>query len=93
MGVPVLSTRVSAIPELVEDGRSGILVPPGQPLALAEGMARLLVDKDLRQQVITSASRKIFREFDNRKLVLRLVTLFEQAGLKRTAESVPGNRQ
>ncbi|GAB4255754.1 MAG: glycosyltransferase [Deferrisomatales bacterium] len=40
-GVPLLATRVGVLPDLVEDGRSGALVPPGDPAALAEALAGL----------------------------------------------------
>jgi glycosyltransferase involved in cell wall biosynthesis len=82
MGVPVLATRVSAIPELVEDGRTGVLVEPGQSEAMAEGMARLLFDLNLRNRVITGARQKVRDDFDNRKLIINLAALFEQADLK-----------
>ena len=42
MGVPVISTRLSAIPELIRDGENGLLVSPDDPTALAEAMAALL---------------------------------------------------
>jgi glycosyltransferase involved in cell wall biosynthesis len=41
-GVPVVSTRLSGIPELVEDGVSGLLTEPGDPVGLAAALARLL---------------------------------------------------
>jgi glycosyltransferase involved in cell wall biosynthesis len=83
MGVPVLATRVSAIPELVENGRTGLLVPPGQPEAMAEGMTRLLLDRNLRHRVISAGRQRIQDDFDNRKLILRLAAVFEEAGLRR----------
>lgn len=83
VGVPVLATRVSAIPEIVEDGRTGLLVPPGQPEAMAEGMARLLIDRDLRSRIVAAARQKVRNDFDNRKLIQKLAALFEEAGLKR----------
>ncbi len=43
-GLACLSTRVSAIPELIEDGDTGVLVPPGDPAALSEALARLIRD-------------------------------------------------
>ncbi len=44
VGVPVVSTRVGGIPEIVEDGRSGLLVPPDDPAALAAAIRRLRRD-------------------------------------------------
>ena len=46
-GKPVIATRVGAIPEVLEDGVTGLLTPPKDPAALAEAMARLLGDEDL----------------------------------------------
>ncbi len=83
MGVPVLATGVSAIPEIVTDGRTGLLVPPGEPEAMAEGMARLLFDRNLRYRIIVAARQRVREEFNNRKLILDLATLFEGAGLPR----------
>ena len=83
MGVPVLGTRVSAIPELVENGHTGLLVDPGQPGAMAESMVRLLVDQKLRHKIITAARQRIREEFNNQRLIQKLAAVFEEAGLKR----------
>jgi len=48
-GTPVIGSRVGGIPEIVTDGESGLLVPPGDPVALRMAMQRLLTDVDLRQ--------------------------------------------
>jgi glycosyltransferase involved in cell wall biosynthesis len=76
MGVPVVTTGVSAIPELVESGRTGLLVPPGQPEALAGAMARMLTDEGLRARVIPAARERVLRDFDNRALVGRLAEIY-----------------
>jgi glycosyltransferase involved in cell wall biosynthesis len=47
-GVPVVSTNVSGIPEVVEDGRSGLLVPERDPDALAAALERMMTDAALR---------------------------------------------
>ena len=83
MGVPVLGTRVSAIPELVENGHTGLLVDPGQPRAMAESMVRLLVDQELRHKIIPAARQRIREEFNNQRLIQKLAAVFEEAGLKR----------
>jgi glycosyltransferase involved in cell wall biosynthesis len=44
LGVPVVATRVGGVPEVVEDGRQGILVPPADPAALAKAIVALLED-------------------------------------------------
>lgn len=47
-GLPVIATRVGGIPEVVEDGVSGVLVPPDDSRALAQAILRLAIDRDLR---------------------------------------------
>jgi len=78
MGVPVVATRVSAIPELVEDGRTGLLVSPGKPVEMADAMARLLTDADLRQRIIAAAKHRIKRDFDNKVLIRDLAEIYRQ---------------
>lgn len=46
MREPVIATDVNAIPELVKDGETGILVPPKDPEALAKGILELLEDRE-----------------------------------------------
>jgi glycosyltransferase involved in cell wall biosynthesis len=79
MGVPVVATGVSAIPELVESGRTGWLVPPGRPEALADAMQALLTDAGLRRRVIPAARQRVLRDFDNRALVSRLADIYRAA--------------
>ncbi|MBW2030385.1 MAG: glycosyltransferase [Deltaproteobacteria bacterium] len=79
MGVPVVTTSVSAIPELIEDGKTGLLVPPRQPQAMAQAMERLLEDRDLRTRVIAGAKKRVLTRFDNKILVRDLIEIFKGA--------------
>lgn len=71
-GCAVVSTRVSGIPELVEDGHSGLLVEQRDPVALADAIARLLDDAPLRTQLALQARAQIERAFDVRTETRRL---------------------
>ena len=71
-GVPVISTRMSGIPELVHDGECGLLVEPKEVGQLADAIQRLYDDADLRQRFGVSGREKVIREFD---LNLNAVTL------------------
>ncbi len=51
-GVPVIASAVGGIPELIRDGVNGLLVPPGEPVALSAALRRLLDDSDLRSRLI-----------------------------------------
>ncbi len=57
-GLPIVSTNVSAIPELVKDGENGLLVSPGDASALASALNRLLTDADLCRQLAENNRRK-----------------------------------
>jgi glycosyltransferase involved in cell wall biosynthesis len=87
MGVPVVATRVSAIPELIESGKTGLLVEPGNPEALADAMFQSLTDDSLRQEMIAAAKDKVTRYFNNRCLIDDLAGLYIQA-LFETAETM-----
>lgn len=51
-GVPVISTNVGGVPFLVEDGKTALLVPPGDPERMAEAMLRVLSDESLRERMV-----------------------------------------
>jgi colanic acid/amylovoran biosynthesis glycosyltransferase len=75
-GTTVVSTLVSGIPELVENGREGLLVPPRDPPALARALGKLLDDGDLRRRLAEAARAKIVREFDAAHEASKLLKLF-----------------
>jgi glycosyltransferase involved in cell wall biosynthesis len=78
MGVPVVATRVSAIPELVENEKSGILVEPGDSGAMATQILRILSDARLRRHLIMEAREKVLREFDHRKLIRCIADIYRE---------------
>jgi glycosyltransferase involved in cell wall biosynthesis len=63
-GLAVVSTRVGGIPEIVDHDVDGLLVPPAHAEALAEALARLLGDPDLRARLGAGARRKVAARFD-----------------------------
>jgi glycosyltransferase involved in cell wall biosynthesis/uncharacterized membrane protein len=63
-GLPVVATDVGGVSELVLDGETGLLVPPGDATALATALERLLRDEDLRRRMAASARARVEREFD-----------------------------
>ena len=63
-GLPVVASRLSGIPELVSDGVSGILVPPGDDVAIADALASLATDPDLRARLGAAGREIVLRDFD-----------------------------
>lgn len=72
--LPVVSSRLSGIPELVEDGKTGILTAPGDSEALAAAF-QALQSQELRQRYGEEGRRKVISEFDLRKSAGRLAAL------------------
>ena len=64
VGTPVVASNVAGIPELLDDGRCGILVPPQDAQALAKGIEKMLGDDLLRKQYAESARKHIEKSFN-----------------------------
>jgi glycosyltransferase involved in cell wall biosynthesis len=77
-GVPVISCRISGIPELIEDGKSGLLAEPANPGDLAEVIARLLSDDTLAGEFRKNARDKVQAEFELTSNVAALIKLFRE---------------
>ena len=75
-GIPVVSTRISGIPELVDDGDDGLLVDPGNPQALADALQSLLEDAALRAKLGAAGRLKVEDLFDLTRNTGRLLELF-----------------
>ena len=76
-GLPVVSTQVAGIPEIVAHGESGLLVPPHDGQALTEALARLVDDTDLRLRMGRRAVEIINERFDAEKNANRLLALIK----------------
>jgi glycosyltransferase involved in cell wall biosynthesis len=74
-GLPVVATRVGGVPEIVKDEETGILVPPRDPEALAQAMARLADDPGMRER-FGSKGRSHARNFDADRTAQRTRDLY-----------------
>jgi glycosyltransferase involved in cell wall biosynthesis len=63
-GVPVVTTQIAGVPELIEHNVSGLLVPPSHSAALVEAIARVCTDSQLAQRLAIAAKATVFSEFD-----------------------------
>ena len=77
-GVAVVATTVGDIPRLVEDGVTGILVPPNDPRALAAALGELVTDTERRRQMGKAGRRRVEESFDGSATVKALDDLYKQ---------------
>lgn len=78
-GLPVVATTVGGTPEVVEDGRTGILVEPRDADGLAAGVLDLLIDRSRREQYGAAGRRLAEERFDLRRWAGRLADLYSEA--------------
>ncbi len=80
-GVPVVSTRLTGIPELVENLKTGYLADPGDPQGLAAAIEKAVTDDKLRTRIIKEAVIRVSEEFDQTKNARTLAHLFRGRSL------------
>jgi len=85
-GLACLATRVAAIPELLEDGVSGLLVPPEDPEALAGALARLIAAPEERRRLGVAGQRRVLADFDMKEGIDALAARLGPATARRAAE-------
>jgi glycosyltransferase involved in cell wall biosynthesis len=82
---PVVASAVGGIPEMIEDGRTGLLVPPREPRALADAIVRLLVDHPYADTLAKAAQNLVHDRFCVELMVRAIETIYD--------ESVEGERR
>lgn len=76
-GLPVVTTDVGGVPDIVDDGQQGFLMQPHDGVALAERMERLLTDASLRRAMGTRARAKVLTNFDAARNSTRMMDLMK----------------
>jgi glycosyltransferase involved in cell wall biosynthesis len=74
-GTPILSSNVQGVPELVRPELEATLIPPGDTIALCEGMARLLRSPEIGRSLATRARARVIAEFEAGSLLPRHAAL------------------
>ncbi|MDQ2949413.1 MAG: glycosyltransferase [Acidobacteriota bacterium] len=87
-GLPVIATTVGAVPELVENGVHGWLVPPGDSPALTEAMLRM-IDPEKRRRMGGAAALRAKEKFDYRLMVQAYEALYERLILRTNNPGLP----
>jgi alpha-maltose-1-phosphate synthase len=78
-GLPAVSTTVGAVPEIVADGETGLLVPPSDPDALGEALGRLIASRELRGRLGSAARERVERTASLEAYGRRLTALLRGA--------------
>ncbi len=78
-GKPIVATRTGALPEAVDDGVTGLIVPPRDPTALASAIVRLLQDKQLRDRLGEAGRRKLETELSPAAVIVQTLEVYEGA--------------
>jgi colanic acid/amylovoran biosynthesis glycosyltransferase len=78
--LPVVTTRIAGIAELVDDGGNGLLVPPGRDDVIAEALERLAHDPALRARWGRAGRERVLRDYDVGRSAAQLETLFTSRG-------------
>lgn len=76
---PVVVTDVGSVPEAVEEGKTGFIVPPREPEALARAVIMLLRDEKLRKQMGENAYRKLKEDFSWGTIAQRTIEVYNKA--------------
>ena len=86
-GVPAISTALSGIPEIIEDGVTGLLVEPSSVAELADAVVRLVRDPALRERMGSAAVHRAHANFSAQAWFTRLLPIYRAAIEKRTPTS------
>jgi glycosyltransferase involved in cell wall biosynthesis len=78
MGIPCVTTQIAGIPELIRDGVDGLLVAASDVDGLVEALAKLMSDPELRQRIAVSGRARVLEQYDLRRNVDRLATIFDE---------------
>jgi glycosyltransferase involved in cell wall biosynthesis len=83
-GLPAVASRTGGVPDVIEDGVTGILVPPGEASPLAAGLRKLVTDPELRRRLAVAARTRTEEKFALSTTVARYADLFRSLTVSRT---------
>ncbi|MFA4911536.1 MAG: glycosyltransferase family 4 protein, partial [Desulfobacteria bacterium] len=78
MGKPIVASDIGGIPDLVKDGANGILFPPRDVDAMAKGILKLLLDRELRRKMGNEGKKLAYPAYDTSVMVRKIEGLYEK---------------
>jgi glycosyltransferase involved in cell wall biosynthesis len=87
-GIPLVATAVDGTPEVVVDGETGYLVPPGDPAAMAEAIGRLARQPELRRKFALAGRDRVLKQFTIQRQVEQTSNLYLSEWRRRTRSIV-----
>ena len=84
-GLPAVASRAGGIAEAVEDGRTGLLVAPGNAADIAAGLARLAAEPQTRETLRAAARRKVIEKFSMAAMARATLALYRECLERKTA--------
>ena len=78
-GVPVVATKVGGVVDIIDDGIDGLLVTPGDPESMAEGINRVLRDQELSSTLAKNAYLKVLSRFTLEKMAEKTIKVYQEA--------------
>jgi glycosyltransferase involved in cell wall biosynthesis len=77
-GIPVIASRLGGIPEVIEHGKSGLLVEPGNASALASAIQSLTENRELRLALVTEGRKKVKAKFSEKLMVKKVESIYRE---------------
>ena len=82
LGRPVVASNVGGIPEVIQDGVTGLLVPPHDPAALAAAIVRLLTDHPLADTLARAGRELVYERFCVERMVRAIEEIYDQGAAR-----------
>ena len=86
-GLPIVSTDVGGVPEMIADGENGLLVKPKKPRHLAGAMGKVIKDGRLREQIKSAARKKMKEKFDIKNMLQKTKAVYRGESAAKTGRS------